>query len=431
MNAAQGNRESGRAGWGPFAALMAALAAIFAAAARVYLQRYPLALAAVAGIYICFMLSLALALAPGLRGSRAALERWFASRRKAPALVLIWVAPYLIYAAGTGDFRWSALATLLAVGGAMVALYACFPVHEKAEFGWQDAAVAGVLIAVVLSRQLRGIWNVPQNLDFVGRLYLIGVASWCWTLVRVVPGLGYDLWPCRESLLAPLPSDCSSETHPLPDGRGSETAHPLPDGRGSETAHPLPDGRGSETQVAAQKQTGTHRSLWSRLRDTGRGSETAHPLPDGRGSETQVAAQLLKAAGVNFAWFALLALPAGLALRFIAWNPSWRGWPQLGLDYLQIFLFIALLEELFFRGFLQTLLAKTLRSQYGAQALVACLFGLFHILHAPFPNWRYVALATVAGWFYGSAFRQGGGVMAAALTHAAVDTVWRTFFTRG
>jgi hypothetical protein len=400
---------------------MAALAVIFAAAARVYLQRYPLPLAAVAGIYVCFMLSLALALAPGLRGSRAALERWFTSRRRTPALVLIWVVPYLIYAAGTGDFRWSALATLLAVGAAMVAIYACFPVREEAEFGWQDACVAGVLIAVVLSRQLRGIWNVPQNLDFVGRLYLIGVAAWCWTLVRVVPGLGYDLWPCRESLLAPLPGDRSSETQPLPDGRGSETARPLPDGRGSETARPLPDGRGSETAHPLPE---------------GRGSETARPLPDGRGSQTRdrsltVAAQLLRAAGVNFVWFALLALPAGLALRFIAWNPRWRGWPQLGLDYLQIFLFIALLEELFFRGFLQTLLAKTLRSEYGAQALVACLFGLFHILHAPFPNWRYVALATVAGWFYGSAFRQGGGVMAAALTHAAVDTVWRTFFTRG
>ena len=136
MNPARGDRESGRAGWGPFAALMAALAVIFAAAARVYLQRYPLPLAAVAGIYVCFMLSLALALAPGLRGSRAALERWFTSRRRAPALVLIWVVPYLIYAAGTGDFRWSALATLLAVGAAMVAIYACFPVHEKAEFGW-------------------------------------------------------------------------------------------------------------------------------------------------------------------------------------------------------------------------------------------------------------------------------------------------------
>jgi hypothetical protein len=259
MNAAQGNRESGRAGWGPFAALMAALALIFAAAARVYLQRYPLPLAAVAGIYICFMLSLALALAPGLRGSRAALGRWFTSRRRAPALVLIWVTPYLIYAAGTGDFRWSALATLLAVGAALVVLYAWFPVREEAQFGWQDAAVAGVLIAVVLSRQLRGIWNVPQNLDFVGRLYLIGVAGWCWTLVRVVPGLGYDLWPCRESLLAPLPGDRSSETQPLPDGRGCETARPLPDGRGSETARPLPDGRGSQTRdrsltVAAPKQ---------------------------------------------------------------------------------------------------------------------------------------------------------------------------------
>jgi hypothetical protein len=427
MNAAQGNRESGRAGWGPFAALMAALALIFAAAARVYLQRYPLPLAAVAGIYICFMLSLALALAPGLRGSRAALGRWFTSRRRAPALVLIWVTPYLIYAAGTGDFRWSALATLLAVGAALVVLYAWFPVREEAQFGWQDAAVAGVLIAVVLSRQLRGIWNVPQNLDFVGRLYLIGVAGWCWTLVRVVPGLGYDLWPCRESLLAPLPGDRSSETQPLPDGRGCETARPLPDGRGSETARPLPDGRGSET---AHPLPGGRGSETAQPLPDGRGSETAQPLPDGRGSETQVAAQLLRAAGVNFVWFALLALPAGLALRFIAWNPRWRGWPQLGLDYLQIFLFIALLEELFFRGFLQTLLAKTLRSQYGAQALVACLFGLFHILHAPFPNWRYVALATVAGWFYGSAFRQGGGVMAAALTHAAVDTVWRTFFTR-
>jgi membrane protease YdiL (CAAX protease family) len=86
---------------------------------------------------------------------------------------------------------------------------------------------------------------------------------------------------------------------------------------------------------------------------------------------------------------------------------------------------------MFFRGFLQTLISSSLRSEYAAQALVACLFGLFHILHAPFPNWPYVALATVAGWFYGSAFRNGGGLMASALTHAAVDSVWRTWFTRG
>src|SRR5271157_4524681 len=329
-------RASGRAGWWPFAALMSALAVIFAVAARAYLRRYPLPPPAVVGIYLCFLLSLALALAPGLRGSRAALQRWFASRRHAALLPLIWIAPYLTYAAGTGDFRWIALGTLVAIGIGLVAIYAFWPVRDTAALTWQDALVAALLIAVVLSQGLKGIWNVPQNLDFVGRLYLIAVAGWCWTLLRVVPGLGYDL---------------------------------------------------------------------------------------------TLSLKTLKAAGVNFLWFALLAAPAGLALHFIAWNPHWRGWPQFGLDFLQIFLFIALLEELFFRGFLQRLLTKTLRSEYGSQALVAVLFGLFHILHAPFPNWRYVALATVAGWFYGMAYRNHRSLLASSAVHALVDTLWRTWLT--
>jgi hypothetical protein len=71
-----------------------------------------------------------------------------------------------------------------------------------------------------------------------------------------------------------------------------------------------------------------------------------------------------------------------------------------------------------------------LKSAWKGQAIVACLFGLFHILHAPFPNWRYVALASIAGWFYGSAFRQGGNLVGPALTHAMVDTVWRTWFSK-
>jgi membrane protease YdiL (CAAX protease family) len=51
-----------------------------------------------------------------------------------------------------------------------------------------------------------------------------------------------------------------------------------------------------------------------------------------------------------------------------------------------------------------------------------------HVLLAPAPNWRYVALATLAGWFYGNAFRSGGTLMAPALAHALVDTAWRTWF---
>jgi len=35
-------------------------------------------------------------------------------------------------------------------------------------------------------------------------------------------------------------------------------------------------------------------------------------------------------------------------------------------------------------------------------------------------------VAAVAGWFYGKAYLDGGGVRASAVTHALVVTVWKT-----
>jgi membrane protease YdiL (CAAX protease family) len=64
------------------------------------------------------------------------------------------------------------------------------------------------------------------------------------------------------------------------------------------------------------------------------------------------------------------------------------------------------------------------------QLLASAAFGLSHVLLAPAPNWRYVAFATVAGWFYGWAFRRSGNLVAPSLAHALVDTVWRTWFGR-
>lgn len=150
----------------------------------------------------------------------------------------------------------------------------------------------------------------------------------------------------------------------------------------------------------------------------------------GLGYSLRPTGKALKQAGLNFLYFAAIALPAGLLIGFTKWNPRWHGPLSFALDFLEIFLFIALLEEMFFRGFLQSLLSNSLRSGVKAQLLVSMLFGLFHILHAPFPNWRYVALASVAGWFYGQSFRRGGGLLASSLTHAMVDTVWRTWFSR-
>lgn len=324
-------------GWWLFTILVAFFAGVLGAVAPSFASRYCLSLPAVAGIYACFVLLLVLVIAPGIAQVRLYIETNVLVRTKSLTLLFLCSLPYFIYAAGAGDFRWTALLRLLAIPGLLLLLYGVIPVRDPSRFSWQDFIVALWLIAAVLSHQVAGIWNVPIHLDFMARLYLIAVASWTWTFIRPVPQLHYDFFVSRKTF---------------------------------------------------------------------------------------------RAAARNFLWFALIAIPSSLALHFTAWNPRWPGPIAFSLNYLEIFLFIALLEELFFRGFLQTLLSKTLASAQRGQILAACLFGLFHILHAPFPNWRYVLLATVAGWFYGSAFRQGGTLMASSLTHALVDTVWRTFLSK-
>ena len=329
--------DNDRSSWWRFVAVASALAIIVAVMAWMYLPRYPIQFRAGASICGCLLLQLLLVAAPGIDSSRTAIRDWV-SRHDVPVFVVIWCLPYLVYCAGTGDFRWTSLGRLVATSGIVLLMYRVFPVRNPGRLCWQDAAVGVWLIAIVLLHGLGGVWMVPVNLDFMGRLFLIAVASWCWIFVRPVPNLGYDF---------------------------------------------------------------------------------------------HITGKVAKASAVNFVWFALIAIPLGLALRFTAWNPRWRGLALFGADYLEIFLFIALLEELFFRGFLQNLISNSLKSWKWGQLIASCLFGLFHILHAPFPNWRYVALATVAGWFYGSAFRQGGSLAASSLMHAMVDTVWRTWLTRG
>jgi membrane protease YdiL (CAAX protease family) len=321
-----------------FTTMLAFLGIVFAFVAYRYARRYALPVQAAVGVYLCFLLLLAAALAPGFPNLRAQIGNALARKRRLLFLIGLACFPYSIYAAVTGDIRWTGLARLLAIAIGLAGIYSAFPVTDVDAFTVQDACVAMALIGIVLSGQLRGIWNTPVNLDFMGRLFLVGVASWCWIFVRKVPRLGYEF---------------------------------------------------------------------------------------------RFSTEVIKQAALNFVYFAAIAIPASLAMHFTAWNPRWRGSGAFCVDYIEIFLFVALLEELFFRGFLQTLLSKTLGTWVAGQLFVAVLFGLFHILHRPFPNWRYVALASVAGWFYGSAFRNGGNLMASTLMHAAVDTVWRTWFTAG
>lgn len=119
-----------------------------------------------------------------------------------------------------------------------------------------------------------------------------------------------------------------------------------------------------------------------------------------------------------------LALALGLSLGFLHLHGGWPGIVPIVRAWVFTFLFIAVPEELFFRGWLQNLLEKRL-GRYRALLVTACLFGLAHFnKRAAHFNWRYVLLAALAGIFYGRAWRAQRRVGASAVTHATVDAIW-------
>ncbi len=119
-----------------------------------------------------------------------------------------------------------------------------------------------------------------------------------------------------------------------------------------------------------------------------------------------------------------IAISLGLGIGFLHLHPSAPWLPRLPTAFLFTFFFIAVPEELFFRGWLQNLLERRI-GRYPALFLTAALFGLAHFnKRAVHFNWRYVILAALAGIFYGRAWRQQRRVGASAITHACVDTIW-------
>ena len=126
----------------------------------------------------------------------------------------------------------------------------------------------------------------------------------------------------------------------------------------------------------------------------------------------------------ELAWYTPIALVLGLWLGFLHLHASWPGLAPIALTWLFTFFFIAVPEELFFRGWLQNLLERHV-GRTPALLVTAFLFGLSHFnKRAEHFNWRYVLLAAVAGIFYGRAWRRDRRVGASAVTHASVDAIW-------
>lgn len=134
----------------------------------------------------------------------------------------------------------------------------------------------------------------------------------------------------------------------------------------------------------------------------------------------------------EFLFYLPIALVLGLALGFLHAHPL--GWGDVvrlsgrfAFAWIFTFFFIAVPEELFFRGWIQNLLERRLGPR-AALAVTAILFGLSHFnKRAAGFNWRYVLLAAIAGVFYGRAWLRQRRVGASAVTHATVDSAWSLF----
>jgi uncharacterized protein len=126
----------------------------------------------------------------------------------------------------------------------------------------------------------------------------------------------------------------------------------------------------------------------------------------------------------EFLFFAPIAVALGFALGFLHLHKTLGSLASFGAGWLFTMFFVALPEELFFRGLMLNMIERRLGTKR-ALAITSILFGLAHFnKRAAYFNWRYVILAAMAGVFYGRAWLARRRLAASAITHATVDTVW-------
>lgn len=126
----------------------------------------------------------------------------------------------------------------------------------------------------------------------------------------------------------------------------------------------------------------------------------------------------------EFLFFTPIALALGFAFSFLHLHRTFGNPLEFAAGWLFTVLFIAVPEELFFRGLMLNLLERRIGTR-AALIVTAVIFGLAHFnKRTAFFNWRYVILAGVAGVFYGRAWIAKRRLLASSITHATVDTVW-------
>ncbi len=131
--------------------------------------------------------------------------------------------------------------------------------------------------------------------------------------------------------------------------------------------------------------------------------------------------------GLHFLYFVLLGVPLAAILKAAHFTRPAPAWQVAGF-FLGSLWVLSLSEEFFVRGVLMQWIEEWTWSRTAALAATSAIFGLVHIGFRGFPNWRWVLIATVLGWFCGRARIEADSIRAGVVTHTLVVTTWQAFF---
>lgn len=135
---------------------------------------------------------------------------------------------------------------------------------------------------------------------------------------------------------------------------------------------------------------------------------------------------------VGFAVAAPVLIWLGLALGFLGpfrIPTPFRAGAFASL-LLKTLLGVAIPEELLFRGLIQNWMMQNFGFSHKTLLAAALIFGAAHLNNppGPLPNWRYMILATIAGFVYGKVFWKSSSLLSSAGLHAVVNSIRHTFF---
>lgn len=141
----------------------------------------------------------------------------------------------------------------------------------------------------------------------------------------------------------------------------------------------------------------------------------------------------LRVALIALVMILAVVVPPGLLTGFLKFSiPKSFDVPKFIVQFVGLFLTVALPEELFFRGILLRGLEKMFSKRWIPLVISSLAFGLMHWNNASTLSAQitYISLAAIAGLGYGWAYRKSGNnLFAAILVHTMVDWTWRLFLT--